>query len=80
MGPIIAVIFTIITGWLLLKKYNPHAVLLVSGLSMLTISMFLVFKFVVSVVTFGNEAKNHNTIETAIIIFPALNTNCLPRV
>jgi len=41
MGPIIAVIFTIITGWLLLKKYNPHSVLLVSGLSMLTISMFL---------------------------------------
>ena len=41
MGPIIAIIFTVITGWLLLKKYNPHAVLLASGLSMLTISMFL---------------------------------------
>jgi DcuC family C4-dicarboxylate transporter len=41
LGPVISVIFIVIVANLLLKKYNPHAVLLLAGLFMLTISLFL---------------------------------------
>lgn len=41
MGALIAILFVILTAWFLLKKYNPQAVLLISGLLMLLISMFL---------------------------------------
>ena len=40
-GPIIAFIFIVIVVSLLLKKYNPHSVLLFSGLFMLIISWLL---------------------------------------
>jgi len=40
-GPVIAFIFILIVVRLLLKKYNPHAVLLFSGLIMMVISWFL---------------------------------------
>ena len=40
-GPIIAFLFIIVVVSLLLKKYNPHAVLLFSGLIMMMISWFL---------------------------------------
>ena len=40
-GPIIAFVFIIIVVRLLLKKYNPHAILLFSGLIMMLISWFL---------------------------------------
>lgn len=40
-GPIIAFLFIIVVVSLLLKKYNPHAVLLFSGLIMMIISWFL---------------------------------------
>lgn len=40
MGALIAIFFVILTAWFLLKKYNPQAVLLISGLLMLLISMF----------------------------------------
>ena len=40
-GPIIAFVFIIIVVFLLLKKYNAHAVLLFSGLIMMLISWFL---------------------------------------
>jgi len=43
LGPILSLVFIVITANLLLKKYNPHAVLLFSGLSMLVISMILNF-------------------------------------
>jgi DcuC family C4-dicarboxylate transporter len=42
-GPILSLVFVVITATLLLRKYNPHAVLLVSGLIMLVISQ--VFNF-----------------------------------
>lgn len=41
LGAIISLIFIVIAGWLLLKKYNPHAVLLVSGLLMLIVAQLL---------------------------------------
>ncbi len=44
IGPIIAIVFIIIVATLLLKKFYPHAVLLIAGLAMLIISMFLDFK------------------------------------
>jgi DcuC family C4-dicarboxylate transporter len=44
VGPIIAIVFIIIVATLLLKKFYPHAVLLIAGLAMLIISMFLDFK------------------------------------
>lgn len=40
-GPIISLIAIVIVAWLLLKKYYPHAVLLVAGLLMLILSAFL---------------------------------------
>ena len=40
-GPVIAFVFILIVVYLLLKKYNPHAVLLFSGLSMMIISWLL---------------------------------------
>ena len=40
-GPVIAFFFIIIVVRLLLKKYNPHAVLLFSGLIMMVISWLL---------------------------------------
>lgn len=42
-GPILSLVFVVITATLLLRKYNPHAVLLVSGLIMLVISQVLNF-------------------------------------
>tara|TARA_B110000503_G_C7158063_1_gene418252 strand:+ start:722 stop:2083 length:1362 start_codon:yes stop_codon:yes gene_type:complete len=44
IGPIIAIAFIIIVATLLLKKYYPHAVLLIAGLAMLIISVVLDFK------------------------------------
>ena len=44
LGVIIALVFIVIVARLLLKKQNPHAVLLVSGLLMLCISYFLNYK------------------------------------
>ena len=44
IGPIIAIAFIIIVATLLLKKYYPHAVLLIAGLAMLIISLALDFK------------------------------------
>ncbi|WP_296316199.1 C4-dicarboxylate transporter DcuC [Winogradskyella sp. UBA3174] len=41
LGPIISLVFVVIAGRLLLKKYNPHAVLLVSGLLMLIVAQLL---------------------------------------
>ena len=41
LGAILSLFFIVFTGSLLLKKYNPHAVLLVSGLLMLIIAQFL---------------------------------------
>jgi DcuC family C4-dicarboxylate transporter len=41
LGAILSLFFIVFTGSLLLKKYNPHAVLLVSGLLMLIIAEFL---------------------------------------
>ena len=41
MGALIAILFVILTAWFLLNKYNPQAVLLISGLFMLLISTFL---------------------------------------
>ena len=41
MGALIAILFVVLTAWFLLKKYNPQAVLLISGLLMLLLSMFL---------------------------------------
>ena len=41
LGAILSLFFIAFTGRLLLKKYNPHAVLLVSGLLMLIIAQFL---------------------------------------
>ena len=41
LGAILSLFFIAFTGSLLLKKYNPHAVLLVSGLSMLIIAQLL---------------------------------------
>uniref|UniRef100_UPI00404B6A15 C4-dicarboxylate transporter DcuC n=1 Tax=Flavobacterium sp. TaxID=239 RepID=UPI00404B6A15 len=41
LGPIISIIFIVIAGRLLLKKYNPHAVLLISGLLMLVVANLL---------------------------------------
>jgi DcuC family C4-dicarboxylate transporter len=44
LGSIISLIFIVIAGRLLLKKYNPHAVLLVSGLLMIVIAQLLDYK------------------------------------
>lgn len=41
LGAILSLFFIVFTGSLLLKRYNPHAVLLVSGLLMLIIAEFL---------------------------------------
>jgi DcuC family C4-dicarboxylate transporter len=41
LGAIISLVFIVIAGRLLLKKYNPHAVLLVSGLLMLIVAQLL---------------------------------------
>ncbi|MDB9720886.1 C4-dicarboxylate transporter DcuC [Winogradskyella sp.] len=41
LGTILSLIFVVITARLLLKKYNPHAVLLVSGLLMLITAQLL---------------------------------------
>ncbi|MCL2416490.1 MAG: C4-dicarboxylate transporter DcuC [Bacteroidales bacterium] len=40
-GTVISLIFIAIAAWLLLKKYNPQAVLLVIGLTMLVVAMIL---------------------------------------
>jgi DcuC family C4-dicarboxylate transporter len=44
LGTILSLVFVVITARLLLKKYNPHAVLLVSGLVMLIIAQLVDFK------------------------------------
>lgn len=44
LGAIISLLFIVIAGRLLLKKYNPHAILLVSGLLMLIIAQLLNYK------------------------------------
>jgi DcuC family C4-dicarboxylate transporter len=44
LGIILSLVFIILTARLLLKKYNPHAVLLFSGLAMLLISQILDFQ------------------------------------
>jgi DcuC family C4-dicarboxylate transporter len=41
LGAIISLLFIVVAGSLLLKKYNPHAVLLVSGLLMLIVAKLL---------------------------------------
>lgn len=41
IGPILSLVFIVITARLLLKKFYPHAVLLVSGLAMLVIAFLL---------------------------------------
>lgn len=41
LGPIIAVVFIVIVATLLIKKYYPHAVLLIAGLVMLVTGFFL---------------------------------------
>lgn len=41
IDPIIAVVFIILVAFLLTKKFNPQAVLLISGLAMLTVSYLL---------------------------------------
>lgn len=41
LGPIISLVFVVVTARLLLKKFNPHAVLLVSGLVMLVLAQIL---------------------------------------
>lgn len=41
LGAIISLLFIVVAGRLLLKKYNPHAVLLVSGLLMLIVAQLL---------------------------------------
>jgi DcuC family C4-dicarboxylate transporter len=41
IGVVVSLVFVIITAKLLLKRHNPHAILLVSGLLMLIIAQFL---------------------------------------
>ncbi|MEW4922205.1 C4-dicarboxylate transporter DcuC [Algibacter sp. 2305UL17-15] len=41
LGPIISLVFIVVAGRLLLKKYYPHAVLLISGLLMLIVAQLL---------------------------------------
>ena len=43
LGPILSLVFAVITARLLLKKFSPHAVLLISGLLMLIIAQILNF-------------------------------------
>lgn len=43
LGPILSLVFAVITARLLLKKFSPHAVLLISGLLMLAIAQVLEF-------------------------------------
>lgn len=43
LGPIISLFFVIITARFLLKKHNPHAILLIAGLLMLLIAQILNF-------------------------------------
>lgn len=45
LGPIISVLFIVVVARLLLKKYYPHAVLLIAGLAMLIVSEILGFQF-----------------------------------
>ncbi|EAZ95241.1 hypothetical protein FBBAL38_09639 [Flavobacteria bacterium BAL38] len=44
LGPILSIVFIVIAGKLLLKKYNPHAVLLIFGLLMLSTALVLQYK------------------------------------
>ncbi|MEQ8910263.1 MAG: C4-dicarboxylate transporter DcuC [Vicingaceae bacterium] len=44
IGPLICLVFIVIVGRLLLKKYYPHAVLLLAGLSMIILAATLGFK------------------------------------
>ncbi|MFY9241476.1 MAG: C4-dicarboxylate transporter DcuC [Polaribacter sp.] len=44
LGVIISLVFVVLVAKLLLKKYNPHAVLLLSGLAMLVISQILSYQ------------------------------------
>ena len=41
LGPILSLLFIVITALLLLKKYHPHAVLLISGLLMLVVALII---------------------------------------
>jgi DcuC family C4-dicarboxylate transporter len=41
LGPILSLVFAVITARLLLKKFSPHAVLLISGLLMLVLAQIL---------------------------------------
>jgi DcuC family C4-dicarboxylate transporter len=41
LGPIISLLFVIVVAWLLIKKYYPHAVLLLAGLSMMVVALIL---------------------------------------
>jgi C4-dicarboxylate transporter, DcuC family len=41
IGVLLSVVFVVVVARLLLKKYNPHAVLLIAGLAMLLISLLL---------------------------------------
>ena len=45
LGPVISVLFIDVVARLLLKKYYPHAVLLIAGLGMLIVSEILGFQF-----------------------------------
>lgn len=45
LGPILSLVFIVVVARLLLKKYHPHAVLLIAGLGMLLISLFLKSEF-----------------------------------
>lgn len=42
-GPIIAILFIVLVAYLLIKKYYPHAVLLIAGLVMLVVAWVLQF-------------------------------------
>ena len=41
LGPILSLLFIVVTARLLLKKYHPHAVLLISGLLMLVVALII---------------------------------------
>lgn len=45
LGPILSLVFIVVVARLLLKKYHPHAVLLIAGLGMLLISLLLKNEF-----------------------------------
>lgn len=42
LGPILSLVFVVIVARLLLRKYYPHAVLIVAGLAMMVLSYFIV--------------------------------------